>query len=339
MSLDSPGVTDQGTFFGAVQPVARMSCMQRCSRLLQLSPDERATDHSDMSVCIDGEPSGHVENLKPGELLRDFNVFQQAQFTSGIQCDTEPPRLNKNVDPAKDSFNEILGSPDLIMKLHDCLRDEDELWFPCAELKDNHRCLLPEHDSGPTQLIQKESGDHVRRKFVFVKKSCSVNALIQDNSLEDISKNKLNKYHRYRAKEIMPRRLKVGYQNGDPKDDNTGKRFHSLRHEMMTTETDGESTEAHSDYVSSFLCCKEMENSPGEEIPGLKRYSFRRSTMQHSLKKETHFGKEDYTMNLANFYSTLELCRMLSIKNGHYRRGRCESCSLVIVQMLPFSLR
>ncbi|XP_042441158.1 nuclear matrix constituent protein 1-like [Zingiber officinale] len=221
MSLDSPGVTDQGTFFGAVQPVARMSCMQRCSRLLQLSPDKRATDHSDMPVCIDGEPSGHVENLKPGELLRDFNVFQQPQFTSGIQCDTEPPRLNKNVDPAKDSFNEILGSPDLIMKLHDCLRDEDELWFPCAELKDNHRCLLPEHDSGPTQLIQKESGDHVRRKFVFVKKSCSVNALIQDNSLEDISKNKLNKYHRYKAKEIMPRRLKVGYQNGDPKDDNT----------------------------------------------------------------------------------------------------------------------
>lgn len=279
MSLDSPGVTDQGAFSGSVKPEARMSCMQKCSRLLQFSSDKRAADHSDMSVCIDDEPSGHVENLKPGELLGDFNVSQQAQFTSGIQCDTEPPRLNKNVDSAKDPFNEILGSPDLILKLHDCLRNEDELWFPCAELKDNHRCLLPEYDSGPTQLIRKERGDRFRRRFVFVKKSRSVNALIQDNNLEEISQNKLNKYRSYKAKRIMPKRLKVGYQNSDLEDVNTGKSFHSLRHEMMTIETDGESAEAHSQDVSSLLCCKEMENSLGQEIPGLKHYNFRRSTM------------------------------------------------------------
>ncbi|KAJ8460473.1 hypothetical protein OPV22_033399 [Ensete ventricosum] len=252
--------------------------MQRCSRLLNFSPDRITTASSDKSVCLHGEPLGHEDNLEPGPLPGDVDVFQLAQSTSGVQYNAIPERLNKDSEATK-SFIEIADSSADIMKLYDNQKYMEKPTFPFAnEQKDRE---VPELDSVP-QLSRQKHPD-VRRS-VFAEKSCSVNAIIDDANLGETPQSKRNGKSIYKEKGLFEdNSLEECSFSDDQVEVSDEEWYLSDEHETMSIELEEESAEAHSEDVSSLGCCSKMENSPETEIPGLKRYNFRLSTVSLSM--------------------------------------------------------
>ncbi|RWW32839.1 hypothetical protein BHE74_00034021 [Ensete ventricosum] len=253
--------------------------MQRCSRLLNFSPDRITTASSDKSVCLHGEPLGHEDNLEPGPLPGDVDVFQLAQSTSGVQYNAIPERLNKDSEATK-SFIEIADSSADIMKLYDNQKYMEKPTFPFAnEQKDRE---VPELDSVP-QLSRQKHPD-VRRS-VFAEKSCSVNAIIDDANLGETPQSKRNGKSIYKEKGLFEdNSLEECSFSDDQVEVSDEEWYLSDEHETMSIELEEESAEAHSEDVSSLGCCSKMENSPETEIPGLKRYNFRLSTVPSSAR-------------------------------------------------------
>ncbi|RZS10920.1 hypothetical protein BHM03_00042192 [Ensete ventricosum] len=282
LSGGSIEVSDQGTCPGSVKLEARIPCMQRCSRLLNFSLDKKATEHSDKSVCLDGEPLEHEDNLEPGSLPGDVNAFQWAQSASGVQYNAEPERSNNDDDVTKRDSQIADRSADiLIFELNDRVRDlEEPTLHSVDEQKYREGCsICPELNSLLQPLKQKQFGRSLRRKSIFVKKSRSINALVEDANLEEASQIKHSEQSPCRTKGlIMDKCLEEKYSlNDDQVTVCSKKRCLDLKYGTMSIE--GECSEAHAEDVSSLGCCFQMENIPRIEIPGLKHYNFRHSTM------------------------------------------------------------
>ncbi|URD77109.1 Nuclear matrix constituent protein [Musa troglodytarum] len=286
LSGGSIEVSDQGTCPGSVKLEARIPCMQRCSRLLNFSPGKKATEHSDKSVCLDGEPLEHEDNLEPGPLPGDVNAFQWAQSASGVQYNAEPERSNNDDDATKRDSQIADRSADiLIFKLNDRVRDlEEPTLHSVDEQEYREGCSIrPELNSLLRPLKQKHSGRSVRRKSILVKKSRSVNALVEDASLEEASQIKHSEQSTCRAQCLIKDKcLEENYSlNDDQVTVCSKKRCLDLKYGSMSLE--GERAEAHTEDVSSLGCCFQMENIPGTEIPGLKHYDFRHSTIVRAV--------------------------------------------------------
>ncbi|XP_064957357.1 nuclear matrix constituent protein 1 isoform X1 [Musa acuminata AAA Group] len=287
LSGGSVEVSDQGTCPGSVKLEARLPCMQRCSRLLNFSPGKKATEHSEKSVCLDGEPLEHEDNLEPGPLPGDVNAFQWAQSAGGVQYNAEPERSNNDDDATKRDSQIADRSADiLIFELNDRVRDlEEPTLHSVDEQKYREGCSIrPELNSLLWPLEQKQSGRSVRRKSILVKKSRSVNALVEDANLEEASQIKHSEQSTCRAQCLIKDKcLEEKYSlNDDEVTVCSKKRCLDLKYGMMSLE--GECAEAHTEDVSSLGCCFQIENIPGTEIPGLKRYNLRHSTISFSVR-------------------------------------------------------
>ncbi|WOK92539.1 protein CROWDED NUCLEI 1-like [Canna indica] len=293
VSGENPEISDRGTCPGSVKPEAQMSCMESCSRLLDFSPDKRTSEHSDKSDCLDGEPLEHEDNLEPGLLLGDDNSSEWAQSASAIQY----KRMNK-VDNAEKDFLRNLDSPTNILKLNDSPREMREPTLPFSnEQEERTGCFLSPQLIPVTPSLKRKKCDRgARKRSVFVKKARSVNALIEDDNLEKICQSKHDEHSTYEGKKPIPKCLNEGYcYNGDQaaahaaRNDehgilNTGPEGQNVEaHSEYTSPSEGQNTESQSEDTSSLGCSSEMENSPGTEILGSKRYNFRHSTVVRAV--------------------------------------------------------
>ncbi|XP_009418435.2 nuclear matrix constituent protein 1 isoform X2 [Musa acuminata AAA Group] len=300
---------------------AHTSRMQRCSGLLNFSPDRITTERSDKSVCLHGEPLGHEDNLEPGPLPGDVDVFQWAQSTSGVQYSAIPERLNKDSDATK-SFLEIADSSADIMKLYDNQKYMEKPPFPFAdEQKDREGCsVFPELDSVPQPSRQKQCDPDVRRRSVFAENSCSVNALIDDANLGETPQSKRNEKSIYKEKGLFEDdSLEEGSFSDDQVELSDEEWYLSDDHETTSIELEEESAEAHSEDVSSLGCCSKMENSPETEIPGLKRYNFRLTTIARAVACRTKRKKRE------ELEVTLE-CKVLKVFEHDGEEAQSHAC-------------
>ncbi|XP_009383797.3 nuclear matrix constituent protein 1 [Musa acuminata AAA Group] len=291
--------TNAETTNAKVSPAAsggRMSWLQKCSRLFNLSPgkkvldsSQRPLDNSNLYSSLDREAFDGEASHKPAASygVVDSSDSQRAQSVTGIGDNVESKRLCGVVEEPEPSF-EVANNSIHIMRtqtqMDNGVRDVvDQLAMPSVSLNDREKYAPAGSDNLRVSLKQRQSQPGRRGRPKAVKRTHTIKAVVKDAKaiLEQSSDEKNHGPHNGEAKDPVnaPENIQGDLVHSTRTVRSAGRKRRVAQTSGVTnSDPDAEDSEAHSESIS-LGGHRKRRQILASAVPVEKRYNFRRSTI------------------------------------------------------------